>query len=189
MKIYLVRHGESEGNAKGVLYGTTDYPLTEKGIADAKLVGEKLRDVPIARCYTSTLARAYTTANLALLGRNIEITRHEELMEQRFGVYENLSFEQIGPDEGSQKAIYQLMEGEVPGGETYTVMAKRAIAFARAHLLDHVLFVAHHGPLAAITASLLGLPLCEAKKFSYTQGTYSLIEWHEDYVRLRQFNA
>ena len=87
MKIYFVRHGESEGNAKRELYGTRDYPLTEKGIADAKLVGEKLRDVPITRCYTSTLARAYTTAELALAGRDIEITRHDELMEQHFGIF------------------------------------------------------------------------------------------------------
>lgn len=188
MKIYLVRHGESQGNAKRELYGTRDYPLTEKGIADAKLVGEKLRDVPITRCYTSTLARAYTTAELALAGRNIEITRHDELMEQHFGIYEGLPFDEI-KGRTFEEALHTLVASEIPGGESYPVMAKRAIDFVKAHLEDNVLFVAHNGPLAALTTYFLGLGLHEAGKFSYGQGTFTMIEWREDFAKLRQFNA
>lgn len=188
MKIYLVRHGESEGNARRELYGTTDYPLTEKGIGDAKCVGEKLKDIPITRCYTSTLARAYTTAELALAGRKVEITRHDELMEQHFGIYECLPFDKI---EGRtfEEGFQSLIASDIPDGESYAVMAKRAIDFVKAHLEDHVLFVAHNGPLAALTTFLLGLSLHEAGKFMYSQGTFSMIELCEDFAKLRQFNA
>lgn len=36
MRIYMVRHGESEGNAKRLIYGWQDYELTEKGEEDAR---------------------------------------------------------------------------------------------------------------------------------------------------------
>ena len=45
MKIYMVRHGESECNVRQMLYGRTDCALTEKGCAQAREVGEKLRGV------------------------------------------------------------------------------------------------------------------------------------------------
>lgn len=188
MRIYLVRHGESVGNVKAELYGTTDYPLTEKGVEDAKRVGEKLKDIPIARCYTSTLRRAYTTAELALGDRNIEITRHDALMEQRFGIYEGLPFEKI-TGESFEKALHKLVAGDIPGGESYLVMAKRATEFVKEHLEDNVLFVAHNGPLSALVTYLLDFPLREAGRFSFGQGTYTMIEWQEDFAKLRQFNV
>ena len=44
MILYLVRHGQSEGNVKRYFHGQTDYPLTEKGHEQAREVAEKLKD-------------------------------------------------------------------------------------------------------------------------------------------------
>ena len=48
MKLYLIRHGQSEGNVKDLWYGRSDLPLTELGRQQAAQVGQKLRDIPLA---------------------------------------------------------------------------------------------------------------------------------------------
>ena len=44
MILYLVRHGQSEGNVKRYFHGQTDYPLTDLGRRQAQEVAEKLRE-------------------------------------------------------------------------------------------------------------------------------------------------
>lgn len=62
MKIYLVRHGESESNAKGII-GSLETGLTEKGIAQAKELGEKLskENIPFDVVYCSNMRRGRQT--------------------------------------------------------------------------------------------------------------------------------
>ena len=88
MKLYLVRHGESECNVQRRLYGRTDCSLTEKGCRQAREVGEKLRDEKIDLCISSPLIRAAETARLVLAGRNVRIELDDDLMEQHMDEYE-----------------------------------------------------------------------------------------------------
>lgn len=46
MKIYIVRHGETDWNGPRRLQGRSDIPLNETGIEEAKITGEALKDVP-----------------------------------------------------------------------------------------------------------------------------------------------
>ena len=50
MKLYLIRHGQSEGNLRQVFHGQFDYPLTAQGREEALLGGEKRREVLLVRC-------------------------------------------------------------------------------------------------------------------------------------------
>lgn len=43
MKLYLIHHAESYGNIKGKIISTTDFELTEKGIAQSRRIGQKIR--------------------------------------------------------------------------------------------------------------------------------------------------
>lgn len=89
MKLYLVRHGESECNVQRRLYGRTDCSLTEKGCRQAREVGEKLAGEHIDLCISSPLIRAAETARLALAGRSVRIELDDGLMEQDMGEFEN----------------------------------------------------------------------------------------------------
>lgn len=60
-KLVLVRHGESEWNAKGLWTGWTDVSLSEKGIHEAQQAGEQIKDIPVAIAFTSNLKRAQQT--------------------------------------------------------------------------------------------------------------------------------
>jgi bisphosphoglycerate-dependent phosphoglycerate mutase family 1 len=59
--LVLVRHGQSEWNAKGLWTGWTDIPLSEAGKKEAREVGEKLTSLQFNKGYTSNLTRAKQT--------------------------------------------------------------------------------------------------------------------------------
>jgi len=60
--IILVRHGECEGNVKGVFRGRTDFPLNKRGLVQVQDLAQELRSFPIKYVYTSPLSRARQTA-------------------------------------------------------------------------------------------------------------------------------
>ena len=66
MRILLARHGETAWNAEGRYQGQEDIPLSPVGEAQARALGERLRDVRIDRAVASPLSRALRTAELAL---------------------------------------------------------------------------------------------------------------------------
>ena len=66
MKVYIVRHGESETNLQKKWTGWLDVELTNKGIEDAKKVTPVLKDIVFDKVYASDLKRAKKTAEIAL---------------------------------------------------------------------------------------------------------------------------
>ena len=70
-KLVLLRHGESEWNAKNLFTGWVDVPLSDKGRAEATHGGELLKESGVLPdlLFTSMLRRAIMTANLALEDR------------------------------------------------------------------------------------------------------------------------
>ena len=71
MRLYLVRHGQSEGNVAKTFHGHTDYPLTELGREQARQAGEKLKDTAFVHCVASDLSRAWDTALSCVTGRGM----------------------------------------------------------------------------------------------------------------------
>ncbi len=61
MSIYLIRHGETAGNATGVVQ-MPETPLSERGLAQASLLGERLSDAGIGQILASDYARAETSS-------------------------------------------------------------------------------------------------------------------------------
>ena len=74
MKLYIVRHGESETNRKGLWTGWLDVALTDQGIADAERVRDTLRGIKFDKVYSSDLQRARVTCEIALPGYEYETT-------------------------------------------------------------------------------------------------------------------
>ena len=69
MKLYMVRHGETDWNKARRIQGQVDIPLNEFGRRLAKKTALGLADVPFDLCYTSPMSRAKETAKLILQGR------------------------------------------------------------------------------------------------------------------------
>jgi len=101
LKLYIVRHGETEWNLIKKFQGQLDSPLTENGIKIMKDTGNKLKNIIFSRVYTSELARAVKSAEI-ILNKNInykndriEIKKMSELNEVYFGLWQGLSHEEI----------------------------------------------------------------------------------------------
>jgi len=107
-KLVLLRHGESQWNAKNLFTGWVDVQLSDKGREEAVHGGELLKDAGILPdvVHTSMLLRAITTANLALeaAGRHwIPVKRDWRLNERHYGALQGKdkaqTLEEYGPDQ------------------------------------------------------------------------------------------
>ncbi len=86
-KILLVRHGQDEDNANGILNGHRDTPLTALGRQQASIVAQKLRDDEVEVILSSPLQRAFETATILAEELNIQEVITDELLKERdFGI-------------------------------------------------------------------------------------------------------
>ena len=94
MKLYIIRHGETEWNVQKRLQGVSDTNLNEKGIEMAKQTAEALKEIPFACCFTSPLKRAKDTAMYILRNRQVPVYEDARIREISFenGRAENLPF-------------------------------------------------------------------------------------------------
>lgn len=88
MKLYLLRHGETDWNKARKIQGCTDIPLNEYGRELARKTCEGMKDIPIDLVITSPLIRAKETAQLVMAGRNVPMVENGEIQEMNFGEYE-----------------------------------------------------------------------------------------------------
>lgn len=99
MKIYLMRHGETEYNRVGRLQGQSDIPLNEFGIGLAEKTAEGLKDVSFDAVFSSPLQRAVETARIVTGSRDVKIETDERLKEIHFGIGEGARFDEAKRDE------------------------------------------------------------------------------------------
>lgn len=95
MKIYFVRHGETDWNKKKIYQGHTDIPLNEKGIQQAESAADYLKDREIEAVYTSDLKRAYRTGEIIARPHNLQPVTDNRLREINFGAWEGLDYNGI----------------------------------------------------------------------------------------------
>lgn len=91
MKVYVIRHGQTELNVKGLLNGHIPDNLTDEGRAQAKAAAESLPK-SIKHIYSSPLTRARQTAEILNSELHVPITYHDGLKEVGFGDLEGTPF-------------------------------------------------------------------------------------------------
>lgn len=88
MKIYFMRHGETDWNVQVRLQGSADVPLNENGRKLAKVTGEALKDVKFDVAFSSPLSRAVETAKLVLGEQEVPVVTDDRIIEISFGEWE-----------------------------------------------------------------------------------------------------
>lgn len=111
MKIYLIRHGMTEGNRHGRYIGTTDEPLLEE---ERKKL-ENQTYPPAKTVFVSPLLRCRQTAEVLYPGQPVHIL--EELAECCFGSFENKNWKELSGDPDYQAWIDSGGTLPFPGGE------------------------------------------------------------------------
>ena len=88
MKLYTVRHGETEWNIVNRICGRTDIPLTENGVEQAKETAENLKGTHIDLVLVSPMLRARQTADVICQTLGLTYETDARLLEQDYGIYE-----------------------------------------------------------------------------------------------------
>ncbi len=107
MKIYFVRHGETQWNKERRLQGQTNIPLNENGRQVAELSREGIKNIHFDIAYASPLVRAKETAEILLKGRDIEIIEDNRLKEIAFGSGEGTNIPELL--EQKKAPLYQFI--------------------------------------------------------------------------------
>ena len=100
MKLYLIRHGESETNLAGHYTGWSQVNLTPKGVRDAEGIRPTLEGIKFDKIFSSDLIRAMTTAETAIPGCTYETTHL--LREVNVG---NLALKPFPPKDDPRRAL------------------------------------------------------------------------------------
>ncbi len=121
--IYLIRHGETDGNAADLAQGHFDAPLNAQGKVQAGLLGARLKDWDVDAVYSSDSTRALQTAEPFLSFRDeLTLETSSDLREKFYGELENSSWHRLRDDDPEMAARLRdprtAPDVRFPGGET-----------------------------------------------------------------------
>jgi broad specificity phosphatase PhoE len=174
--VCLARHGETAWTLSGQHTGLTDLPLTERGEANARILGERLRGMRFALVLTSPLMRAKRTCELAGFGEAAIV--EPDLVEWNYGDYEGKRTAEILQG----RPGWQLFRDGCPNGESAAdagARADRVIARARAAAGDVLMFSSGH-ILRVLGARWLGLPPDGGRYFLLGTASLSALGYEHD---------
>lgn len=176
----LVRHGESQWNARGLWTGWTDIPLSDKGCEEARKAADLLHGIQFDYTYTSKLIRASET--LEIIKKELQITvptiAAAELNERNYGIYTGKNKWEIKNQIGEEK-FQQLRRGwdfPIEKGESLKDVYTRVVPYyekeIRPKLQDgkNVLLAAHGNSIRALVKFLESISDDEISKVELVTG-------------------
>lgn len=188
--LVLVRHGQSEWNAKGLWTGWTDIPLSKEGIKEAAAVGSQLSDIDFDLGYTSVLIRAKQTLEeiQKQLRQSFPIIETKALNERNYGVYTGKNKWEIKETLGEEEFLKLRRSWDYPieQGESLKQVYERVIPYYTAEILPklekgkHILIAAHGNSLRALLKYLDHVPDDEISKVELATGEAIVYEINTD---------
>lgn len=163
MRLLLVRHGETDWNAARRVQGTSDVPLNEVGIEQARKLHHRLATVSIDAAYTSDLSRSVETARIVVEGRRLSLRLTPALREIAYGEWEGMTRQALeAAGYGPRLAAWNSgapcdppADGETREEADARIEHFLSCIFPR-HAGETVLVVSHGGPLRLLITRLLG---------------------------------
>ena len=184
--IILVRHGECEGNVKGVFRGRTDFPLNKRGLVQAQDLAQELRSFPIKYVYTSPLSRARQTAEAIAQQCRTEIKVEEQFNNIELGSWEGHFKKEIAklyPKEW-ELWVNNPEKLKVEDMETLSDVQKRAKAcldnLVSKHNGETLAVVTHRAVLKPLIAACLNIASPYFWKIHLDTASYSLLSYKKD---------
>ena len=163
LKIYLLRHGETEYSQRGAYCGALDAELTAEGHQMAQAFADAYRSIPWTDVYVSPMKRAIATAQPLCDAVGLPMQIREGLREISYGAWEDREQEDVRLNH-EQDYLRWLTEpawNPPTGGETAIQIASRALPIITEieskFKSGNVLVVSHKATIRIILCSLLGI--------------------------------
>jgi 2,3-bisphosphoglycerate-dependent phosphoglycerate mutase len=165
--LVLVRHGQSEWNAKNLFTGWKDPGLTDQGVAEAKSAGRLIleQNIRFDLMYTSMLSRAQKTGDI-ILGvlnhKEVPIVKNEALNERHYGSLAGLNKDDARKQWGEEQVHIWRRSFDIPppDGESLKDTADRVLPYFEAEIMpkiisgSSILIAAHGNSLRALIMKL-----------------------------------
>ena len=197
-KLVLVRHGQSEWNAKNLFTGWKDPKLTDLGIQEAIKAGDLLetRNLKFDLMFTSDLFRAQETGRLILEQMNqtdIQVIEDQSLNERNYGDLAGLNKDEAREKWGEEQVHIWRRSFDVPppGGESLKNTAERVLPYFENKIMPkvkeglNILIAAHGNSLRALVMELEKISSEEIVKLEIATGDPLTYEYSNgDFVRI-----
>ncbi len=183
LRLFLVRHGQTDGNAEGRSQGLRDVPLNDRGRRQAEAIGDRLRARPLVAVVASPLARSIATAEAIAAPHGLVVQRDARLVELDHGLLDGLTGEELRRDYADFLA--QWRDGDpadlvMPGGESMQDAQRRMVeateAIAARWPEGEVAVVSHNLATRAFLCYALGVPLATFRRFRHELASFAELE-------------
>ncbi|MGL1889791.1 MAG: alpha-ribazole phosphatase [Reichenbachiella sp.] len=175
MEIYLIRHTTPDIE-KGICYGQSDIPLTDSFVNESVALKEHLPD-DFDLVLSSPLIRCTSLANSISTVYNTD----DRLKELSFGDWELKPWNSI-PQKEMTPWMSDFVTTPPPNGESYqdlSIRLKELMEELKLKQYDTVAIISHAGPIRAMIANTIGLPLKDSFKLQIDYGSISCINFSE----------
>lgn len=194
-RLFLVRHGQAQGNRHGAFLGRTDDPLTADGIDQAKALAARIASESVDIVVASPLERASHTARILTEGRELPLSLDARLVEQDYGTWDGLAFAEIAEKRVEEfSAWWQGDPAHAPGGgESLVAVAARVLACYRSFSAGlprggTLMLVGHAGASQALLCGLLEVSLRNRWPFMLAPGTLAEVQVYDHGARLTRLS-
>lgn len=201
-KLYLIRHGETEGAETKRYKGHIDVPLSENGKEQIKRLSKyiyqntehRLQNTDLKAIYCSDLSRAVKSAEIIGEPFGLKPVIVDDLKERNFGKWEGMSFDEIEekyPDDFKAWADNPLKFSPMEGESTINARDRAMPAFSKIvnkHTGDNIAIVSHGGIIRIILCELLGIPLENLFRIEQDFGALNIIEFWNKYPVVKLVN-
>ena len=193
-RIILIRHGEVTWNKQACYTGWTDLPLTEKGIAQAERVAERLRNEPLRAVYCSDLRRATVTAEIVAAPHGLKPIVDADLRELNYGDWEGIAEVDLPVKYPELYAEWTANPAQVrvPSGESFSELLERAgravSRIAEEHPDGCVAVVAHKSVNRILICHWLGVDINLYKRIGQENGAINTTQITPDRAQIESTN-
>jgi broad specificity phosphatase PhoE len=195
MRLFLVRHGETESNRNALALGQADVPLNETGRRQAGLIAEALAAEPVVAVYSSPLERARHTAEAVAQRQSLPVLIEPGFIEMNVGELEGLPFQVIRekyPGFIERWLSEAGPETQMPGGERLIDVAQRGWQTVQGLSAKHegatIACVTHNFVLLTVLTRALGMNVANFRRLRHTVAAISLLEIEAGRVTLSRLN-
>ena len=193
-EMWLVRHGQTDWNLRGIYRGQSDFPLNETGINQARALAASLSGMRFEAIYSSDLGRALHTASFIASTLGLPVIADPRLREINQGVWEGQTIEAVRekyhPDFSPNGKYISTPRAE--GAESLEQVIRRMVAAANEYHTRHnsgrLLLSTHGLSAAALYAVARGIPLVDVARY-IPENTQPLLIQLENPLELPDFSA